>query len=95
MAFYSGAFCGGFEFGDAGDEDSPKVGLRRGGEVASSVEPVECEAKLFKGVARSCRDWFPEDHSGLGVLVGSGNAADSNTLFVRRAGSSSAMRRRR
>ena len=61
---------GGFEFGDAGGKDSAEVRLRWGVKVAGPVESVECEAKLFKGVARSCPGWFVEDHRGrvsLGV----------------------------
>lgn len=57
---------GGFELGYAGDEDSAEVSLRRGIEVAGPVESVECEAKLFKGVARSGPSWFAEDHGLVG-----------------------------
>lgn len=72
---------GGFELGYAGDEDSAEVSLRRGIEVAGPVESVECEAKLFKGVARSGPSWFAEDHRGSGVFGGTGDASDSDELI--------------
>ena len=94
MVCYSVSPRGGFEFGDTGDKDSPEISLRRSVEGAGPVESVECEAKLFKGVARSCTGWFAEDRRGSGAF-GGGNASASDAPVRRSAASSSAMRRKR